>query len=97
MVSPFIAQVLSRKERAPDVFKQSMWYDLRMRLQWIHNNENNKEFTEEQRNELIQEADGGNQWAQYYVGVLFFCMFICYFDFIYDDVDQGTCIVMLKE
>ncbi len=29
-------------------------------------------LTEEQQNELIQEATRGDQWAQYYVGVYAF-------------------------
>ncbi len=39
-------------------------------------NTSNKGLTEELQNELIQEADKGDQWAQYYVGMILFAIFV---------------------
>ncbi len=57
----------------------------------------NKEIiTVEQYNKLIQEADKGDQRAQYDVGMLFNIYFMFSWKSTYD-INQGTCITMVME
>ncbi len=53
-LSQLIGDILNSNLPASDLFRKEGF---------------SKHYTQQHINELIQEADGGNQWAQYYVGM----------------------------